>query len=77
VRQIKISTPPSPLTKLRIEAAQISSGERGDYLLTAFNGAQEVYSQRFAWNVWLGHACGELLMPKFVANAERAAHQKY
>lgn len=68
----QVATPAGPDTKLRIEAHQ-RSGKHGDYRLTAFLGDSQVHSATYPWNVWLGHACGQLLMPAFIESAALAA----
>lgn len=44
-------------------------GTHGRYRLTAYIGDTFVHSAFYDWNVWLGHAHGQLLMPDFIAAA--------
>lgn len=41
--------------------------------LTAYDGERWVASSDYAWNVWEGHCCGQLLMDDFLAYAEQQA----
>lgn len=69
----EIAAPSYSGTDLEIKAKK-QSGQCGAYMLTAYRNGVVVHFQRFEWNVWVGHAGGQLLMPDFVAAAERAAH---
>ncbi len=64
------ATPSGPETSLRIECHH-SGGRCGTYRLSAYDGDRLVHSASYAWNVWRGHCSGQLLMPDFVAEAER------
>lgn len=68
----QIATPPGPETRLRVECRH-EPGAHGRYKLLAFDGDKQVHSAEYAWNEWMGHACGQLLMPDFVEAANRAA----
>lgn len=68
----QIATPHGPETRLRVEC-QSEPGKHGRYKLTAFDGDKAVHSAVYAWNVWMGHACGQLLMPEFIDAANSAA----
>ena len=69
-----LQTPPGPATALRVECRH-EPRTHGRYLLAAFDGKNWVHSRFYDWNVWLGHGCGQLLMPAFTAAAEKAADQ--
>ena len=64
------SVPPHPSTTLHI-ACSHSGGRMGRYRLEAFDAERLVHSAHYDWNVWQGHAAGQLLMPEFVAAAEQ------
>ncbi len=68
----KIATPSGPTTGLRVDCYE-KHGKHGDYRLLAFDGDRMVHSATYPWNQWLGHCCGQLLMPGFIADAERLA----
>lgn len=68
----QIATPSGPATALRVECRH-EPGAHGRYRLLAFDGDRQVHSADYAWNEWMGHACGQLLMPDFVEAASRAA----
>lgn len=69
---IRLATPHGPATTLNIECHQ-EPGRHGDHILTAYRDHQPVHTARYSWNVWYGHCCGQLLMPAFVAEAEKRA----
>lgn len=66
------ATPPHRSTALRISCDQ-EAGSTGRYRLTAHEGEHWVASNLFAWNVWLGHNCGQLLVDDFIQYAEARA----
>lgn len=68
----QVATPAGPKTALRIECEH-ESGRYGRYHLTAYDGDRFVHGVFYDWNVWGGHCYGQLLMPGFVAEAEKKA----
>ena len=66
------ATPSHRQTFLRI-VCEAEGGRTGRHRLTAYEGERWVASSDYAWNVWEGHCCGQLLMDDFLAYAERQA----
>lgn len=64
-----IATPPHRETELSILCEQLH-GTHGSYCLTAEFDKKYVHSQIYQWNVWLGHAHGQLLIDDFINAAE-------
>lgn len=69
------ATPPHRATPLRI-VCEHEGGKTGRYRLTAFDGEHWAASQLYPWDMWLGHAHGQLLVDDFVAYAEAQAPQQ-
>ena len=67
--QSLIATPPHREADLSIRCEH-AAGRHGSYSLTAEFDQKYVYSQSYQWNVWLGHAHGQLLMDGFLNAAE-------
>ncbi len=66
------ATPPHKPTTLRVVCEAEGVRMRG-HRLSAYEGERWVASSYYAWNVWEGHCCGQLLMDDFLAYAERQA----
>ncbi|WP_326430422.1 hypothetical protein VQ574_21015 (plasmid) [Stutzerimonas frequens] len=64
--------PPHPETHLRL-ACSAEAGRHGRVQLSAYDGDRLVHFQHFFRWHWQGHGSGQLLMPKFIEQAEAKA----
>lgn len=67
----EIQVPQHPETQLRLVCKH--EGRNGRYHVSAYDGDVFVHSAFYSHATWMGHGCGYLLMPDFVAAAEAKA----